>query len=371
MSKISQKYHWAMALSVDGIGRQTVLKIEKYLNKNRISWSEFWVAENQDLWQKLLNKNIVKKLKIFINEHNIYSFKNLLKKQQISVVSYKDAEYPQALKQLTDFPLVLFVKGSLKLNPQLSVAVIGTRQMTAYGRFVTRKITTELVNLGATIVSGFMYGVDVTAQEQAVKRRGQTIGVLGYGFNHVYPRSHQEIMQDMLQTGRASFISEYPPDTQASRGTFPARNRLIAALSRAVLVTEAAEKSGTQITVRCALDYGKEIFAVPGPISSQYSEGLKMMHNQGATMVSSGQEILQHLSYGVQQQQLLQPEKKLQLNLSRDEAWVYQQLVNQPLSVDQLFALSKNYTLPQICQLLSALECKALIEMQAGQWFIT
>jgi len=371
MSKISQKYHWAMALSVDGIGRQTVLKIEKNLNKNRISWDEFWVAENQYLWQKLLNKNIVEKLKIFISEHNIYSFKNSLKKQQISLISYEDVAYPQALKQLADFPLVLFVKGSLKLNPRLPVAVIGTRQMTAYGRFATKKLTAELVSLGATIISGFMYGVDVAAQEQALQKNGTTIGVLGFGFNHCYPRSHQQLLQKMLESGRASFISEYPPDTQASRGTFPARNRLIAGLSRAVLVTEAAEKSGTQITVDCALEYGKEVFAVPGPISSQYSEGLKMMHNQGAIMVSSGQEILQHLSYGVQQQQLCQPEKDLSVQLTQDETWVYQQLTNQPLSVDQLFSLTKKYTLPQICQLLSSLECQALIQLQAGKWFIT
>jgi predicted Rossmann fold nucleotide-binding protein DprA/Smf involved in DNA uptake len=141
-----------------------------------------------------------------------------------------------------------------------------------------------------------MYGVDVTAQQQAVQSGGETIGVLGYGFNHIYPQTHRPIMRDMLQTGQATFISEYPPWVEPSRGTFPQRNRLIAGMSLAVLVTEAGAKSGTQITVGYALDYGRDVFAVPGPITSQYSEGVKKMLNQGARLVSSGQELLHNLS---------------------------------------------------------------------------
>jgi len=292
----TDRMHWVALISVEGVGLQTLFFIHNYLKKNRISWHDFWVKNGRVSQKKPIFEKIESSIKKFKKEYTISSYWQLLLSKGISVVTVLDPHYPLLLKQISDPPALLFVKGEPDLLNGLSIAVIGTRRMTPYGRMVTQKIVGELVANEVLIISGFMYGVDVMAQRTAIQKDGCTVGVLGYGFDHIFPRHQEELYQQMLQTKKAVFISEYAPFTSPTKGTFPRRNRIIAGLSLGVVVTEAGSKSGTQITVGYALDYGRDVFAVSGPVTSIYHEGTKQMINQGAVLVGSGGEVISNLS---------------------------------------------------------------------------
>ncbi len=368
------KIHWAAALSIKGIGPKTLEKIQIYLNKTRSSWDDVWVNK-RGIFNKIgLNTNIVESIKKFTIEHSPYSYYRSLKNEQVSVVIYKDAAYPHWLKKIEDKPPLLFVKGKLNINPQLPIAVIGTRNMTLYGKRVTHKITSELVNLGACLISGFMYGVDVAAQKQALSQGGTTIGVLGSGFNHIYPSSQTDLLNNMIDSGKVAFISEYPPRMKPAKGTFPRRNRIIAGMSLAVVVTEAALKSGTHITVGRALDYGRDVFAVPGPITSPFSEGVRYMLNQGAELVASGEEVIASLSARHWNLNLAEkpgnknPKLEILLKgLNLLEKKIYQQLEQQALTVDEIAALT-NASAAKVMAGLTQLEVRGLVVHQSGRW---
>ena len=376
-----QKQNLTALFSIDGIGIKTYQRIVQYLNKNRIEWEKFW-AGGGGIWRKLcLNKRIVESIQKFKKEHNISSYWHWLEVKQVSVVFESEQTYPALLKMANDHPPLLFVKGDVSWCNRLPIAVVGTRQITAYGRLVTKKITQELVGEGATIVSGFMYGVDVAAQQVALANQGATVGVVGSGFDYIYPRLHQVMMSKMLKTGRAVFISEYPPFVRPNRGTFPRRNRLIAALSLATVVTEAGPKSGTQITVGHALEYGREVFAVSGPITSPYHLGVKKMLNQGATLISSGYEVINYLTTTgwkqiVDQRQRVgiagtSTESQLDLSsleLSQSQRQVLQIIEIVPLSYSQLQQQLEAVTAAQLSQVLTELELKGMITNQANKW---
>lgn len=171
------------------------------------------------------------------------------------------------------------------------VAVVGARNMTAYGEQVTSALAGGLSRCGATIVSGFMYGVDCAAHRAALENNGTTVGVLGYGHDFVYPENQKELMQEWLEQGM-TFVSPFAPSVAPRRGNFPARNRVVASMSHAVVVTEAAEKSGSLITASYAAQEGHVVCAVPGPITNPYTRGTRELINQGAALVAGAEEVL-------------------------------------------------------------------------------
>ncbi len=174
---------------------------------------------------------------------------------------------------------------------------MGTRKVSGYGRLVTEKLVSELVEAGLTIVSGLARGVDSVAHQTAVKEKGRTLAVLGGGLNHIFPPENTRLAEEIAK-GFGAVLSEFPPDSPSLPGNFPARNRIISGLSRAVLVTEAAEDSGSLITARDALEQGRDVFAVPGPITSELSKGPLTLIKQGALLVTSADEILEELGLG-------------------------------------------------------------------------
>lgn len=199
------------------------------------------------------------------------------------------------LTQIPDPPKQLHINGTFP-DPSLpTIAVVGTRQVTAYGRKVTWELTQSLVKKGFVIVSGFMYGVDAIAHRACIASGGKTIAVLGYGLEApFYPRSHAILAQEILDSG-GCLVSEYEPHTQAIAQNFPKRNRIVSGLSLGVLVTEAAKHSGSLITARLAVEQGREVFAVSGPIDSPYSEGTKALVNLGAKLVTNVEDIVEEL----------------------------------------------------------------------------
>ncbi|PIR60080.1 MAG: DNA-protecting protein DprA [Candidatus Pacebacteria bacterium CG10_big_fil_rev_8_21_14_0_10_44_54] len=280
---------------VPGVGRSTLAKIFYSQKKHGWSWSDFWVAE-PSLQQKI---PISEKLFIAIQktkkEQEIYGFLEKLKEKSIRVIVIGSSQYPQLLAQSERPPVLLFAKGApLNSCPLLPVAVVGTRRVTSYGCSVTTEITKQLCQAGATIVSGCMYGVDTVAHLAALAANAHTVAVLGFGFDYMYPASQDAIVDQILTKG-GTIISEYPPATRPTKGNFIARNSIVAGMSLAVVVTEAAKRSGSHTTAQFALESGRSVCAVPGPIQSPYSEGTKWLINEGAVLVSSANDILTEL----------------------------------------------------------------------------
>ncbi len=204
---------------------------------------------------------------------------------------------PQLLSQIPDPPTHLSIRGSWPDESLPRIAVVGTRHITPYGRMVTQRFTRELVQAGFVIVSGFMYGVDAVAHQTAIDSGGQTIAVLGYGLDApFFPSSHAPLAQAIISHG-GCLVSEYAAKQRAIPENFPRRNRIVSGLSLGVLVTEAGVKSGSLITARLAVEQGREVFAVPGPIDSPYSEGTKELVNLGAKLVSTIRDIVDELQY--------------------------------------------------------------------------
>jgi len=183
------------------------------------------------------------------------------------VVDVRQPDYPEALRRLPQPPPVLFVLGRLELLSRASIAVVGTRNYTTYGRDATVSLVLGLVRAGYTIVSGLARGIDSIAHRTALDVGGDTVAVLGTGLDVPYPPEHEDLTELMAERG--CLVTEFPPGTPPLKYHFPQRNRLIAGLARAVLVVEAPERSGALITAHYALEEGKDIFAVPGPIHNR------------------------------------------------------------------------------------------------------
>jgi len=287
---LADKKFVLLMLTIEGVGRKTAKKIIYTLIKHELDFEDFWVNK-LSIWQKccLLNKSI-QSIKIIKKEHNNCSlYKDIINKD-IRVVAFWENEYPLLLKECDDFPLFLFVKGNINCLQNKAIGVVGTRHITSYGQLATKKIVKDLVLEGFTIVSGFMYGVDLCAHLETINNNGTTIAVLGFGFDHMYPKSHKKYFDQVIKSG-GCFITEYLPNVKPIPGNFPTRNRIVAGISKGVVIIEAAKKSGSHITAECAINEGREVFAVPGPINSPFSEGTKWLINQGAILITSGSDV--------------------------------------------------------------------------------
>lgn len=214
----------------------------------------------------------------------------------IRVLTIHHRKYPRLLKEIPDPPAVLYVRGTgSKIQMEKTIAVVGTRHVTPYGRQITKKLVTELVKRGYTIVSGLAYGVDAIAHQAAIDAGGKTIAVLGAGIDIIAPPSNAMLYWDIVH-GHGAVISEIPPGVRTDKKRFVTRNRIISGLSLGVLVTEGARKSGSLITANYAATQGREVFAVPGPVTSIYSGAVSFLLKNGAKLVESVDDIIEELT---------------------------------------------------------------------------
>lgn len=300
MSKflLEQKAFLVALVSLDGVGSRTVLKILSICRKRQLSRAEFW-ANKHHIWQEIeLKEKTIESIKKFKKEHSLLDNLAQLDASGVQVVTFEEKAYPLLLATIEDLPAVLFVKSRVQVGSPTwhqmlaqTISIVGTRRMTSYGQLVINRLVPPLVDLGQVVVSGFMYGVDLVAAQTALKHQGRTIAVLGFGFDHCFPSSQKKIMQEFLEK-EAIFLSEFPPATLARASNFVTRNRIVAGLSKATIVIEAAKRSGSHITASYANNYGRLVMAVPGPITNPFSEGTKELINQGAILVNSAQDVL-------------------------------------------------------------------------------
>lgn len=211
-----------------------------------------------------------------------------------TIICASDELYPDRLKEIYDPPAVIYVRGNAPLLSEPGIAVVGTRHPTPYGIGMSERLACDLANRGLTIISGMARGVDTAAHRGALKAHGKTIAVWGTGIDVVYPRENKKLAQAILDAG-GSIISEFPIGTFAAPQNFPIRNRVISGLSIGVLVVEAAEYSGTRVTSRCAIEQGREVFAVPGNVTNKNSWGPNTLIKQGAKLTATWEDIWEEL----------------------------------------------------------------------------
>lgn len=280
-------------------------------------------------------------------------------------LSYEDQRYPESLRQIADPPPVIYVLGNLALLQECCVAVIGSRAATAYGRRIAFSLSEQLAGASLTVVSGLALGIDSEAHSGALARKGPTIAVLGCGLDVVYPKQNRSLREKIVNNGL--LVSEYPLGTPPEGFRFPARNRIIAGLSQGVVVVEAARKSGSLITAQLALDYGREVFAVPGQVDSFKSEGAHWLLQQGAKLVMSVESILEELTpvrlAAVHEKTV--HEENLVFDLDPDAVALLHHIEPYPQTRDQLIG-SSGASAARVSELLLFLELEGLIEMLPG-----
>lgn len=231
-------------------------------------------------------------------ELSLNSYLETCLRNKIKIVCFGGEGYPESLLNIPDPPAILFFRGSVPLNELLSpVAVIGSRRCSIYGRTMARKLSMQLCQAGASVVSGLARGIDGEAHKGALDGGGPTVAVMGGGLDIVYPPEHKTLAKSISQKG--CIVSEYPPGVKPAKYTFPERNRIISGLSKIVIVVEAGEKSGTMITVGTALDQGREVYAVPGDVNRSSSRGSNRLLRDGAGIVLSAEELVTELGLQV------------------------------------------------------------------------
>ena len=319
-----------------------------------------------------MSQNLIKKFLEYRRTFDISSYLFRLKKSGIFVLTWEDKNYPKRLKEIGSSPPVIYVLSRKYLASSIGeiwekrgMAVVGTRKISGYGRRTTEMLVSDLVDVGLVIVSGLMYGVDEVAHRAAIKSGGETIGVWAGGIDTVFNCGRKTLAEEVVKHG--AVISEFPLGMNPSKGTFPARNRIVSGLSLGVLVTEGAQDSGSLITARYAAEQGREVFAVPGPITSSLSAAPSQLIKSGAKLVSNADDILEEL--GISGRSACRQtgsgksgvsKEKIE-DLSREERKIWGFLENQGMHIDKIVRKT-GLTSSKVGSLLSLMEIKGLVE---------
>ncbi len=309
---------------------------------------------------KICGERSAEELRRYRSERFIDKCLDKLRDDGISVVTALNPLYPERLLQPeVSAPSVLYYKGDLNLMTSECVAIVGTRACTSYGKEAAKIVATDLAENGVTVVSGMATGIDSYAHAAALDAGGKTIAVLGSGLNKITPVGNTKLYDRILERG-GLIISEYKPNSDATKYTFPERNRLISGLSRGVVVVEAAEKSGALITARYAAEQNREVFAVPGNITSVRSKGCLDLIYDGATMIRNGLDVLESLK--------IAPKKsvaKPEIIVDKDEKKLYSLLEDGAKSVDEL--IEKSGIPPmELAEILLRMELSGVIEKESA-----
>ena len=292
----------------------------------------------------------------------------MAEKLNAQLIFYLDKEYPTRLKQIQDAPTLLYCKGSIDFENPKSVAIVGTRKATTYGRDCVEQLITELIPHQALIVSGLAYGIDIQAHKQAVKHNLQTIGVMGSGIDIIYPASHKDTAKLMQSNG--GIITENRFGAKPDAHNFPMRNRIIAGLCDALVVVEAAEKGGALITAEIANSYNKDVFAFPGNVGETHSEGCNaLIKSNKAHLITSVKDLEYQMSWEV----ATPPQKKKEAfsleGFEPEEQIILKLLLDKsPSTIDEL-SWKSNIAVSQLASLLLTLEFKGIIQSLPGKLY--
>ena len=360
--KMAQKdiKYWVGFNLIPRIGRVKLSQLESHFK----SLEQAWQATPAELKRAGLDKGAVNAIVQWRPNISLEEEMEKLERQGIKVLSFRDADYPSRLKEIYDYPPILYVKGSLLPSDEWCLAVVGTRRATVYGRQAAEEIVTDLARNKITIVSGLARGIDSIAHKSALEASGRTIAVFGCGLDTVYPAEHASLARDIIANG--AVISEFPLGTEPRKENFPMRNRIMSGLSLGVLMVEAGETSGAMITARLALEQNREVFAVPGSILSITSRGTNHLIQEGAKLVRDYTDILEELNLTAVAHQM---EVKEIIPASDTESLLLKQLGVEPIHIDEV-CRSSGLPTSVVSSTLAMMELKGLVKQVGAMNYV-
>ncbi len=321
----------------------------------------------------------------------------LIEQHQCHIVTINDDAYPPLLKQIHDPPVLLYIIGEFPLQNAPSIAIVGSRSPTGYGKTISHQLSHQLAERGITVVSGFARGIDTCVHRGALEAGGHTIAVFGCGLSIIYPETNRALATEIIESG--ALISEFPMTMPPRGNNFPRRNRVISGLTLGTLVVEASDRSGSLITARHAAEQGREVFAVPGQIFSNVSRGTHSLINQGATLINSVDDLLDALPQdytkilggespeptrqpppskrpdkavrpqSAEEKSAPVPQPKAELNLTPDEQTVLSTMDASSIHIDQIARVTQ-LPIGKVSSLLVMLELKGVVQQLPGKQFV-
>ena len=286
----------------------------------------------------------------------------------IETLYFTDNTYPERLKHCIDGPILLFKEGNIDLNLGPIISIVGTRQITSYGRDFCEKLIADLTFYNPIIVSGFAYGVDICAHKAAIKNNLQTIGVLAHGFEEVYPKIHKKYISEMHKNG--GFLTEFWHNDQPLRENFLKRNRIVAGMSEATIIIESAEKGGSLVTADIANSYSRDVFAVPGRTTDLYSKGCNdLIKNNKAAILTSSKDLIEMLNWESSGSVKNSIQKQLFVELTENEQLLYDFLSQNGKELIDLISLNCKLPIHQTTFLLFNLEMKGMVKPLPGKLY--
>jgi DNA processing protein len=357
---LDPKAYWVGFNLVKGIGSVRLNQIREFYGSLEVAWN----SPAEGLVSAGLPQKVVENFTKIRQQLDLNRVMDEIGKKGIKILTLQDEDYPRRLKEINQPPPVLYVKGSINVEDEWAVAVVGTRRVTAYGRQVASEIAQFLAQNGITVISGLARGVDAISHQAALKAGGRTVAVLGSGVDVVYPPEHAKLANEI--TSQGALVSDYPVGTQPDGINFPPRNRIISGLSMATIVVEAGEKSGALITAEFAVEQGKEVFAVPGSILTPQSEGTNRLIEQGARPLLKMSEILDTLKL----EQI--PEKqnsRRQFPLNPIETKLLSALSQDPIHIDEVCSQA-GLPISEVSATLTMLELKGMVSQVGGMNYV-
>ena len=358
----SEEFYRVALLGLEGFGVATMKKML------RLSGSATNVFTKSDLWMGQVRRRskgvplprVSDALRREVDEEL-----RLMEKHGIRQCFYLDKDYPYRLKNCSDGPIAFYYLGAADFNGPRTLAVVGTREASEYGRSVVRKLRSELRDAGVVTVSGLAYGIDTETHARSIEYGLRTIAVMGNGLGTVYPSQNRTLARQIIEQG-GTLVSEYPFRTQPDRLNFPRRNRIVAGMADAVVVAETANKGGSIITAHIAQSYNRDVFAFPGSVFDPHFEGCHSLIRQNvAALVTSGQDLLEMMNWESSQRNV---QTSLFVDLTDDEQQVVDQVrASGELAIDRLSEALPEYSPSKLAGLLLTLELKGVLVCRPGK----
>jgi len=352
--------YWVALNRVPGVGRARYAALEAYFGSMELAWK----AGPAELKRAGLDRRTVSSIQSRRPAIDPDTVMSDLQAQHITPLTWHDSRYPDRLKQIYDRPPVIYVRGEIEDRDDWGIAVVGTRKPTTYGREMAHLMSTELVRNGITVVSGLARGIDSVAHRSALDAGGRTIAIQACGLDMVYPPEHQHLSREIAESG--ALVSDYPLETRPRPDFFPRRNRIMSGLTLGTLVIEADEKSGALITAGYALEQNREVFALPGNVTSPKSLGTNRLIQEGAKLVTRIEDVLEELNLKLVPEQLVMQEL---IEVSTPEADLLQFLSREPVHIDEV---TRQCALPvsTVSSTLAMMELKGIVKQVGAMTYV-
>jgi DNA processing protein len=365
MKNADELKYWVAFSRIPGVGRVRLSQLKEYFGSLRDAWK----APEGKLKQTGLDSRSIDGLLTLRSRISPDAEVEKLERFRVGAFICEDPLYPARLKQIYDYPPVLYVRGTPPAEDEPCLAIVGTRRPTIYGRQVTEEIVSDLARSKVAIISGLARGIDSVAHRTALDAGGTTVAVFGSGLDIVYPGENAKLAQAILEQG--ALVSEYPLGVKPKPEYFPLRNRIMSGLSLGVLVVEAGEKSGALITAHQAVEQNREVFAIPGSILSPASQGTNRLIQEGAKLVRNYTDILEELNLTVvvQQAEIKGFFPAGQSPTCPSESAVLSQLSSEPNHIDEICRRS-GLPMPEVSSTLAMLELKGMARQMGNMNYI-